>query len=98
MTIDNPPQIVDKLDSLSVVLDVVNVATKLHEQALTYPIVTKVAGILIDNKKLATPILEDNVLTNVPEGKQKRALLFCLVAYLSLPDFLSSYFLFCCLF
>jgi len=61
-------RIVDKLDSLPVVLDVVNVATKLHEQALTYPIVTKVEDALMDGLKVATPILEDNVLPNVPEG------------------------------
>jgi len=61
-------RIVDKLDSLPVVLDVVNVATKLHEQALAYPIVTKVEDVLMDGIKVATPILEDNVLPNVPEG------------------------------
>jgi len=61
-------KIVDKLDSLPVVLDVVNVATKLHEQALAYPIVTKVEDVLMDGIKVATPILEDNVLPNVPEG------------------------------
>jgi hypothetical protein len=61
-------KIVDKLDSLPVVLDVVNVATKLHEQALTYPIVTKVEDVLMDGIKVATPILEDNVFPNVPEG------------------------------
>jgi len=61
-------RIVDKLDSLPVVLDVVNVATKLHEQALTYPIVTKVEDALMDGLKVATPILEDNVFPNVPEG------------------------------
>jgi len=61
-------KIVDKLDSLPVVLDVVSVATKLHEQALAYPIVTKVEDALMDGIKVATPILEDNVLPNVPEG------------------------------
>jgi len=61
-------RIVDKLDSLPVVLDVVNVATKLHEQALAYPIVTKVEDVLMDGIKVATPILEDNVLPNVPDG------------------------------